>query len=36
MPAIVTQLADLLGKTRRPGDFYVHGKVELLPPSLSV
>ncbi len=36
MPVIVTQLADLLGKTRRPGDFYVHGKVELLPPSLSV
>jgi hypothetical protein len=36
MPSIVTQLADLLGKTRRPGDFYAQGKVELLSPSLSV
>ena len=36
MLSIVTQLADLLGKTRRPGDFYAQGKVELLSPSLSV
>jgi predicted 2-oxoglutarate/Fe(II)-dependent dioxygenase YbiX len=36
MPSIVTQLADLLGKIDRPGDFYARGKVELLPPSLSV
>jgi predicted 2-oxoglutarate/Fe(II)-dependent dioxygenase YbiX len=36
MSSTVTQLADLLGKTRRPGDFYARGKVELLPPSLSV
>ena len=36
MSSTVTLLADLLGKTRRPGDFYARGKVELLPPSLSV
>ena len=36
MSSIVTQLADLLGKARRPGDFYAQGKVELLSPSLSV
>jgi 2OG-Fe(II) oxygenase superfamily len=36
MSSIVTQLADLLGKTRRPGDFYARGTVELLPPALSV
>jgi predicted 2-oxoglutarate/Fe(II)-dependent dioxygenase YbiX len=36
MLSIVTQLADLLGKTRRPGDFYAQGKAELLSPSLSV
>jgi predicted 2-oxoglutarate/Fe(II)-dependent dioxygenase YbiX len=36
MSSSVTQLADLLGKTRRPGDFYARGKVELLSPSLSV
>ena len=36
MSSTVTQLADLLGKTRRPGDFYARGKGELLPPSLSV
>jgi predicted 2-oxoglutarate/Fe(II)-dependent dioxygenase YbiX len=36
MPSIVTQLADLLGKARRPGDFYASGQVELLSPSLSV
>lgn len=36
MSSTVTQLANLLGKTRRPGDFYARGIVELLPPSLSV
>ena len=36
MSSTVTQLAGLLGKIRRPGDFYTRGKVELLPPSLSV
>jgi predicted 2-oxoglutarate/Fe(II)-dependent dioxygenase YbiX len=36
MSSTVTRLADLLGKTLRPGDFYARGKVELLPPSLSV
>jgi hypothetical protein len=36
MSSTVTQLAALLGKIRRPGDFYARGKVELLPPSLSV
>lgn len=36
MSSIVTQLADLLKKTHRPGDFYAQGKVELLSPSLSV
>ena len=32
----VTQLAELLCKADRPGDFYAHGTTELLPPSLSV
>ena len=32
----VTQLADLLRKANRPGDFYAFGTTELLPPSLSV
>jgi predicted 2-oxoglutarate/Fe(II)-dependent dioxygenase YbiX len=36
MSSIVTQLADLLAQVRRPGDFSAHGKVELLPPALSV
>jgi len=36
MSSTVTKLAELLGKTRRPGDFYARGKVELLPPSFSV
>ena len=36
MSSTVIQLANLLGKIRRPGDFYTRGKVELLPPSLSV
>jgi hypothetical protein len=32
----VTELAELLGKARRPGDFYARGTTQLLPPSLSV
>jgi hypothetical protein len=36
MSSTVTQLADFLRKTRRPGDFYARGKGGLLPPSLSV
>jgi predicted 2-oxoglutarate/Fe(II)-dependent dioxygenase YbiX len=36
MPSIVTRLAEHLRTARRPGDFYVRGTTELLPPSLSV
>jgi hypothetical protein len=32
----VIQLADLLHKANRPGDFYAQGTTELLPPSLLV
>ena len=32
----VMQLAELLRKAHRPGDFWVSGTTELLPPSLSV
>lgn len=36
MSAITTDLADVLGQARRPGDFYVAGSNELLVPALSV
>jgi hypothetical protein len=36
MPHITDDLASLLAKARRPGDFYVSGVVETYPPGLSV
>ena len=36
MSSVATELAELLGQARRPGDFYTHGKTEMLAPSLSV
>lgn len=36
MTSIVTELADLLSKAVRPGDFYTSGTTKLLPPSLVV
>ncbi|MBE2293681.1 MAG: 2OG-Fe(II) oxygenase [Phycisphaerales bacterium] len=36
MPSITTELAGILSKVRRPGDFYTTGSNELFAPSLTV
>jgi predicted 2-oxoglutarate/Fe(II)-dependent dioxygenase YbiX len=36
MPGICEELAKLLSTVRRPGDFFASGRIELLPPRLTV
>jgi len=36
MSLLTTDLADVLAKARRPGDFYVSGAIETFPPGLTV
>jgi hypothetical protein len=36
MPGICEELAELLSKVQRPGDFFASGRLELLPPRLNV
>src|SRR5258708_37122728 len=36
MPGICAELAELLSTVQRPGDFFASGRLELLPPRLTV
>src|SRR5260370_30863624 len=36
MPGICAELAELLSTVQRPGDFFASGRMELLPPRLTV
>src|SRR5215470_18303283 len=36
MPGICGELAELLSTVQRPGDFFASGRIELLPPRLTV
>src|SRR5258706_14705563 len=36
MPGICAELAELLSAVQRPGDFFASGRMELLPPRLTV